>query len=448
MKLTKNHIIQYLKGELPEAERHDLEMLMLDDLFLNDAIEGLSRMENPEQAIQLLEQIEKEIRHKTDTASLPFYRRYRYGIAAAVSLLIVSVVLVLVFSKKQVSPRLEQREETVSRQYSGSDTATIAKDQIEEIETGERSQYDAISRVTEEAATIEFPKEKKEIEIPVAIQNEDETTAGNTGDTTPATDADEPTDDLLIAADAGEEETISEFLTGETPVTLAQPIAIARQKALIEDKGVRVQTTETAGKETDISIKTVSGTVYANNKIPLQGVNVIISETGRGAVTGKNGRYEVTLDERETEIRFSHINFQLSEITVNRSGIFDVSMNADTTDLIEFAVAGNDNYVDAEIFDRLPVPVVYRDAYFSYLKKNLVYPQEAIENKVSGIVVVAFIVEESGNLSGFEIIESPGYDSGEEVIRLIKNGPYWLPAIKDGKETSERVYLSIHFIAG
>ena len=461
MKITKDHIIQYLKGKLPEAERHDLEKLMLDDSFLNDAVEGLSHLENPEQALLLLEQIEKEIRSKTDKASLWFYSKYQFGIAAAVSLLIVSAVLVLIFREKQVTPRLAQLEETASRQFSGSDTATIAKGKIEAIDKtipaeSERSRDDARYKAIEEATTKEFPEGGKEKEMPVTIQDEDETTAGKTDatdtgageDITPATDPEEPTDDLLIAADEKEMEAISEILTGEAPVTLAEPDPRARQMARTEDKAVRIQATEAAGKKTGISLKTVSGTVYANNNIPLQGVNVIISETGRGAVTGKNGRYEVILDENETDLRFSHINFQPSEMAVNRSGIFDVTMTPGTAVLFEYVVAGYDNNVDAEIFDRFPGPAVYRDAYISYLKKNLVYQQEAIENKISGTVVVAFTVEESGNLSGFEIIESPGYGSGEEVIRLIKSGPSWLPAIKDGKETSERVYLSIHFDAG
>ena len=48
-------------------------------------------------------------------------------------------------------------------------------------------------------------------------------------------------------------------------------------------------------------------------------------------------------------------------------------------------------------------------------------------------VIVQFIIEENGNVSDVKAHTNFGYGMEEEVVRLIKKGPKWSPAIKDGK---------------
>ncbi len=386
MKITKDHIIRYLKGKLPEAERHNLEMLILDDLFLSDAIEGLSRIEKPEQAGQLLDQIEKEIRRKSDIASLPFYTRYRYGIAAALSLLIVSVVLVLLYREKQATPMLAQYEEKDSRQITGTDTTTMPEGKMEAIdrtkpEADELSGDDTL--FAEEGTAIKATEEDLALEMPVIVGQEADTSARRTaiadagagGDNLPATAAEEMTDDQLIEAEAEEVdvEAISEVLididTQEAPVNLTEPAQKTRQRAQVQDQAVKRQATEVSGIRT--------GDAF----------------------------------------------------------------------IVEYSVTDNENRDAAQIFDRYPNPSVSSEAYSSYMKNNMVLSQEAIDDNVSGMVVVVFSVSASGELTGFEVLESPGYGTGEEVVRLIKSGPSWLPARKDGNETAVRVKMAVHFDA-
>ena len=50
-----------------------------------------------------------------------------------------------------------------------------------------------------------------------------------------------------------------------------------------------------------------------------------------------------------------------------------------------------------------------------------------------------------GNLSDFKIIKSLGYGCDEEAIRLIKEGPAWISAFKDGKTISEEVKIKVTF---
>ena len=48
-------------------------------------------------------------------------------------------------------------------------------------------------------------------------------------------------------------------------------------------------------------------------------------------------------------------------------------------------------------------------------------------------IVVSFLVNKKGKLSQIRAGNNPGYGTAEEVIRLIKQSPDWIPAMKDGK---------------
>jgi periplasmic protein TonB len=47
--------------------------------------------------------------------------------------------------------------------------------------------------------------------------------------------------------------------------------------------------------------------------------------------------------------------------------------------------------------------------------------------------VVRFIVDKKGNISNVSAETNLGYGMEKEVIRVIKKGPKWIPAIQNGK---------------
>ncbi len=56
----------------------------------------------------------------------------------------------------------------------------------------------------------------------------------------------------------------------------------------------------------------------------------------------------------------------------------------------------------------------------NFLKENLKYPTEALENRVQGDVIVRFKIKDTGEILDPEIIKSLGYGCDEEAIRLIR----------------------------
>ena len=71
--------------------------------------------------------------------------------------------------------------------------------------------------------------------------------------------------------------------------------------------------------------------------------------------------------------------------------------------------------------------------WMNYLNRTFKYPQDAIKSSIQGTVVVQFIVDEQGKVSGIEAISGP--TSGglrEETIRVMQRSGRWTPASWNG----------------
>ena len=85
------------------------------------------------------------------------------------------------------------------------------------------------------------------------------------------------------------------------------------------------------------------------------------------------------------------------------------------------------------------------DSLFSYLAKNISYPQKAYEQGVSGEVFVQFTIETDGSVSQVNTAKGIGNGCDEEAERLMRNCPKWLPASHQGELVAQRMILPIQF---
>jgi TonB-dependent SusC/RagA subfamily outer membrane receptor len=87
------------------------------------------------------------------------------------------------------------------------------------------------------------------------------------------------------------------------------------------------------------------------------------------------------------------------------------------------------------------------EALAKYLEQNINHklPQERGGPEGKYTVVLSFLVEEDGTLSNIEARTDPGYGTAEEAIRVIKNGPNWIPSERDGKKGNYLKRMSIEF---
>ncbi|WP_243346952.1 energy transducer TonB [Parabacteroides sp. FAFU027] len=85
------------------------------------------------------------------------------------------------------------------------------------------------------------------------------------------------------------------------------------------------------------------------------------------------------------------------------------------------------------------------DSMMMFLSKNMVYPKEAIEKKIEGLVINNFFVDKSGLISDVQIIKGVHPLLNEEAVRVIKSFPRW-KWNKDSKDISPlRFTLPIRF---
>jgi len=103
-----------------------------------------------------------------------------------------------------------------------------------------------------------------------------------------------------------------------------------------------------------------------------------------------------------------------------------------------------------EIFlfpDSAAVPVGGFDQFYNYVLRNLRYPKEARESKITGKVIIEFVIEKDGSISSknITVLKSPHKSLSKEAIRLIKNGPKWIPGKLKGVPVRTKKVMPVTF---
>ena len=84
----------------------------------------------------------------------------------------------------------------------------------------------------------------------------------------------------------------------------------------------------------------ISGTIVDENGSPLPGVNVVVKGTTVGAITDGNGKYSLSLTDRNGTLVFSFIGYVIQEIPIAGRTNIDVKMQSEVTGLDEVLVIG------------------------------------------------------------------------------------------------------------
>ncbi|MFC5269080.1 TonB family protein [Adhaeribacter terreus] len=90
-------------------------------------------------------------------------------------------------------------------------------------------------------------------------------------------------------------------------------------------------------------------------------------------------------------------------------------------------------------------PVNGTDAFFAYIREQRRYTTKARNKQIQGKVMVEFIVEKDGRLTNIKVLKSLGSGLDEEAVRLIENGPMWLPALFQGQPIRQKMILPVIF---
>lgn len=80
-----------------------------------------------------------------------------------------------------------------------------------------------------------------------------------------------------------------------------------------------------------------------------------------------------------------------------------------------------------------------------FVRKNIVYPKPAIENKIEGEISFEVTISENGNIADALILNTLGYNLDKEAIRLLELLPPFKAGKIDGKEVSMKTIIIFHF---
>ncbi|MBD5305771.1 MAG: energy transducer TonB [Bacteroides sp.] len=85
------------------------------------------------------------------------------------------------------------------------------------------------------------------------------------------------------------------------------------------------------------------------------------------------------------------------------------------------------------------------NAYNSYIKENLKYPDTAKSNGIEGVVNLQFTVHSDGSIGNIKIKRMVDPDLEAEAIRLIKQMPAWTPANDNGTAIESTAEAAVAF---
>lgn len=123
---------------------------------------------------------------------------------------------------------------------------------------------------------------------------------------------------------------------------------------------------------------------------------------------------------------------------------------------IRFQLEGNNKAQEVEkvklqegrevfrVVERMPAYEDGQQGLVDFLAKNLKYPTVAKENGIEGVVVVEFIVETDGRVSGTKLMKGIGAGCDEEAVRVV-NLTRWTPGMQNNKVVPVKYTLPISF---
>ena len=108
----------------------------------------------------------------------------------------------------------------------------------------------------------------------------------------------------------------------------------------------------------------------------------------------------------------------------------------------------NQPNISQEVYDvveEMPVFPGGIQGMIKFLSENISYPKEAQKKKISGRVLVSFVVEKNGSVSEVQTERSLYPSLDEEAVRVVKSMPNWIPGKQGGQVVRVKYTLPVTF---
>ena len=104
----------------------------------------------------------------------------------------------------------------------------------------------------------------------------------------------------------------------------------------------------------------------------------------------------------------------------------------------------NNTFTSVEI---MPTPVGGLPAFMKWIAENYNFPQQALDQGVSGVIEVSFVVEKDGSLTDIAVKRDMKFGTGDAAINLLKKAKKWKPGVQNGLKVRVAYTLPIRLSA-
>jgi protein TonB len=113
---------------------------------------------------------------------------------------------------------------------------------------------------------------------------------------------------------------------------------------------------------------------------------------------------------------------------------------------LHFAVQEEKIYTVSEVSVK-PEPVKGLNEFHNKWSKKVVYPPDAVKDKIQGMTFVEFIVNKDGSVSDAAVKSGIGHGCDEAALQgfLDVSKEHWKPAIKNGQPVNVKMVIPFAF---
>lgn len=154
-------------------------------------------------------------------------------------------------------------------------------------------------------------------------------------------------------------------------------------------------------------------------------------------------KYYRTVDNIESD---TVVNVEKDKIVVSYGNAKSLGKEPVKTEIPQTSNTQNVN--DESVFDRVENMPHYPGGeveLMKFISKNLKYPKEAIDDSITGRVIVRFIVKKNGDIGNVEVLRGRHKLLDDEAVRVIKLINGMEPGTMNGKPVNVRYVLPIEF---
>ena len=124
-------------------------------------------------------------------------------------------------------------------------------------------------------------------------------------------------------------------------------------------------------------------------------------------------------------------------VSINEDCVTDVNL------VLEELVDGNQPFAMAEQLPSFNGGDIR--TFQAWVQREVRYPMIAQENNITGRVDFSFVVEKDGSLGQIKVLQSPDQSLADEIVRVLKSSPKWVPGKQGNEAVSVKFSSSIYF---